>query len=269
MTDHATTFVNNDTAALTPAGAPARKAYDADVLVRLLAEGRLSHRDIAEKVAVSASFVSQVSRGVRRHDVYLRVCNAVEAAHRRVERLVSDNMAALVEAHLKEALEGTGETARRCREFLIKTFAHRPDPAGRYADGAPDAVALKTTPDEQTLIKVVRGGPKAPTCDDLPKHLRTRLADLVPTEPFEQQMIEMALFVDKEILGCPETCDVDELPLNLCQKGEIKEREFVQAGRWIEFIKKYPKLGEAIRRTWFPPHPNTDQVSAPPTTTAV
>jgi len=56
-------------------------------------------------------------------------------------------MKALIEKQVQVALEGDGETARKCREFLIKTFMLAvPDQASR----APEPEPIVDDEDEQT-----------------------------------------------------------------------------------------------------------------------
>ena len=155
--------------------------YDEDLLVRLIAEGQLSYRKIAEQVGVSAMTVSNVARGRRRRDLYDRICCTVEDAQRRAHRLASSYLWPLVAAHVKEAIEGTGETARKCREFLIRTFINRPDPAGRYIGhpAAPTGRARPATRGELDLLSAVRGDRTAPKYNDLPKRIRRHVRVLV------------------------------------------------------------------------------------------
>ena len=82
----------------TTAPKPTRSGrYDEDLLVRLIAEGQLSYRKIAEQVGVSAMTVSNVARGRRRRDLYDRICCTVEDAHRRAHRLASSYLWPLVD----------------------------------------------------------------------------------------------------------------------------------------------------------------------------
>ena len=132
-----------------------KNRYDEDLLVRLVAEGQLSCRKIAQKVGVSAMTVSNVARGRHRRDLFERIRRTVElsgdlsavglpkaealaktqAAHRRAHRLAMNVLWPLVAPHVKEALEGTGQAAQDCREFLIRTFITCPDPAAWYVGG--------------------------------------------------------------------------------------------------------------------------------------
>ena len=160
---------------------PSRKEeYDEDLLVTLIAAGRLSCRKIAAQVGISVSMALAVARGDKRPDLYERICQAVEHAHRRVRRLVADSLLALTKKHLHEALTGTGETARKCREFLIRTFLSGPDPAGRFVGQAAGPNAAKPTRDEQILIAALRAGDNAETYDTLPDPLRYRIDRFVP-----------------------------------------------------------------------------------------
>ena len=164
---------------------PKRKAtYDEDLLVRLIAESRLTCRQIAEQVHISHQMVSDISRGTKRRDLYERICQQVEAAHRRAQRRAADSLWDLVDKHVKEALEGTGETARKCREFLIRTFLSTPDPAGRYVGlprGRASANAKPLTSAELDLLAVVRGGDNAPKFKNLPQRIQSRIAETMGT----------------------------------------------------------------------------------------
>ena len=58
-----------------------KKTYDEDLLVQLVAEGRMSYRKIAEQLGISPNTVSTIARGVFRPDLYARIRAAVEDAH--------------------------------------------------------------------------------------------------------------------------------------------------------------------------------------------
>lgn len=51
--------------------------YDEDLLVRLVAEGRMSYRKIAQQLGISPNTVSTAARGVFRRDLYERICTAI------------------------------------------------------------------------------------------------------------------------------------------------------------------------------------------------
>ena len=178
-----------DTAAA-PVPAPKRQAaYDEDLLVQLLAEGQLSFRKIADRAGTSAMTVSAVARGHWRPDLHERICRAVEDAHRRARRRAAAGLDAVVKKQFALALESDGETARKACEFIIRTYAHAPDPAGRYV-GLPAAGgrgsggrraggATPITREELDLLAALRGGPGAPSFGALTPKLRADLKALV------------------------------------------------------------------------------------------
>ena len=201
------------------------RSYDEDLLVRLVAAGRLSCRQIAAEVGVSAQTVSAVARGVKRADLHERICRTVEAAARRARRRAADSLWELVDKHVTEALAGTGETARKCREFLIRTFLNTPDPAGRFL-GRPDGSPAAATPPlpaagkaaitrgEFDLLAAVRGGATAPLFHALPWSIRQRVRSLVNPAP----LAEPVGACDGEAPACCGDC------------GECDDEEFYQCG---------------------------------------
>ena len=126
----------------TPLEAGRQKHYDEDLLVRLIAEGKLSYRKIAPKVGLSVNTVSCIARGRKRRDLFQRICRTAALsgalsgvasakpdasaktgrAHRRTHRLATNYLWSLVAPYVREALEGTGQAAQECREFLVSTF---------------------------------------------------------------------------------------------------------------------------------------------------
>ena len=177
--------IDTDTnTATTPA--PKRQAtYDEDRLVDLLAEARLSHRKIAEKlIDISSSMVSAIARGDRRPDLHERICRAVEDAHRRARRRAAAGLDAVVKKQFALALESEGETSRKACEFIIRTYGNAPDPAGRYVGlpgaGGRGAGGAPISREELDLLAAVRGAPGAPAFGDLTAAMRTGLKALVP-----------------------------------------------------------------------------------------
>jgi len=185
-----------DTATIAPADkdAPIQDTppYDEDLLVQLLVEGTLSYRKIADRVGASRTTVSNISRGRSRPDLYERICQLVEDTHRRTRRRAAASIEAVYEKYLAIALESEGETARKACEFILKTFANTPDPAGRYiglqAQGSPSlgssrrALTSPVTQQELDLIAAVRNDANAPAFDDLAKPVQDRLNTLVATQ---------------------------------------------------------------------------------------
>ena len=182
------------TIALADKDAPIRDTppYDEDLLVQLLVEGTLSYRKIADRVGTSRTTVSNVSRGRSRPDLHERICQLVEDTHRRTRRQVAASLEAVYQKYLALALESEGETARKACEFILKTFANTPDPAGRYiaiqspggrSPGSPSrALTSPVTREELDLIAAVRNDANAPAFDELSKPMQDRLNTLVATQ---------------------------------------------------------------------------------------
>ena len=96
--------------------------YDENMLVELIAEGELSHGRIAERVGVSRRTVWKIANGLSRPDLQRKIAATVEGYRQAAIRAAARHMKALLEKQVQVALEGDGETARKCREFLLKTF---------------------------------------------------------------------------------------------------------------------------------------------------
>jgi len=93
-----------------------------DMLVELIAESRLSHGEIAERVGVSRRTVWRIANGLSRPDLQKKIAAVVEGYRQAAIRAAAAHMKALIEKQIEVALEGEGETSRKCREFLLKTF---------------------------------------------------------------------------------------------------------------------------------------------------
>ena len=93
-----------------------------DMLVELIADGELSHGLIAQRVGVSRRTVWRIANGVSRPDLQRRIAAVVEGYRQAAIRLAARHMKGLLEKQIEVALGSEGETARKCREFLLKTF---------------------------------------------------------------------------------------------------------------------------------------------------
>ena len=97
-------------------------SYDEDLLVELIACGDVSQTEIAERVGVSRRTVWRIANGQSRPDLQTKIAATVEGYRQAAIRLAARFMTPLLKKQIEVALEGDGETARKCREFLLKTF---------------------------------------------------------------------------------------------------------------------------------------------------
>jgi len=104
--------------------------YDEDLLVELIACGDVSQTEIAERVGVSRRTVWRIANGQSHPDLQTKIAATVEGYRQAAIRLAARFMTPLLKKQIEVALEGDpstglragGETSRKCREFLLKTF---------------------------------------------------------------------------------------------------------------------------------------------------
>jgi transcriptional regulator with XRE-family HTH domain len=105
-------------------------SYDEDLLVELIACGDVSQTEIAERVGVSRRTVWRIANGQSRPDLQTKIAATVEGYRQAAVRLAARFMTPLLKKQIEVALgdnpstglKTDGETARKCREFLLKTF---------------------------------------------------------------------------------------------------------------------------------------------------
>jgi len=96
------------------------KSYDDEWLATELARGKLKRVEIARAMGLSAAHVGRIAAGRLRRDLQPRI-QAMRAAFDHDPRLTASAFVkAMLARHIKLGVEGDSETARRCREFLIK-----------------------------------------------------------------------------------------------------------------------------------------------------
>jgi hypothetical protein len=95
--------------------------YDEDLMVELIATGELTHAKIAEQLDVSRRTVWRIANGLSRPDLQRKITDTVEGMRQATTRFAARRMEKLLEKQMEVAL-GEGETARKSREFMIKTF---------------------------------------------------------------------------------------------------------------------------------------------------
>ena len=97
------------------------RTYEDDVLVDRLARGKCTQAEIGEELGLSEAYVGKVARGERRPELWRRIGMVREAMVTEARALGARHARALVDRHIKEGLGGKTETARKCREFALRT----------------------------------------------------------------------------------------------------------------------------------------------------
>jgi len=100
-------------------------SFDEDLLVELVVAGNVTQAEIAERVGLSQGYVSKVVRGEFRPDLHGRIMAV--SRQRLKEALLSGRLwsHAILTKHVRAAMED-GETARKCREFMLSRFLFAP-----------------------------------------------------------------------------------------------------------------------------------------------
>ena len=104
------------------------RTYDDDKMVELIAAGHLTHGEIAKRLGVSRVTVWRIIHGQSRPDLQGRVDGVISGFSLEARRMGARWLKSLLTKHIKVGLEGDGETARRCREFVINLFFEDVEP---------------------------------------------------------------------------------------------------------------------------------------------
>ena len=124
---------------------------DDEALVEAIVRGAMSYAAIAREQGVSRACVSQIARGLRRPELHERIVEAQEAMLMQARRLGVACAVQAMAVHIREGIEGKGETARKCREYLINRALGTP---GRPAAPAPSAKRREQWP---SLLALTEG----------------------------------------------------------------------------------------------------------------
>ena len=180
------------------------KKYNEDLLVELIADGRLTQGQIAEKVGISRRTVWRIEHGLSRPELQRKIAAVMEGYRQAAIRAAARHMTNLIEKQVQVAMSGDGETARKCREFLLKTLmlsipeqaskAPPPEPAvdeeAQKAQAEKVASGLRfhrmlgnlTAESRDRMIEEL-GGP----CDNTPQgqYAEPNSGQTAPTDPHE------------------------------------------------------------------------------------
>ena len=100
--------------------------YDEELVVTLLAKGELTYAQIAKRVGITESMVGKIARGESRKDLHERICRRIKQFRRRTHCMVASWQPNVLKKHIAVGMESDGETARKCREFLLKPILEGP-----------------------------------------------------------------------------------------------------------------------------------------------
>ncbi len=100
----------------------AHAAFDRYLAVELIAAGRLTLSQIARRLGVNKTTVWGITSGRTHPELQGRIAELTRMYHVAGRRLVVKWLKALLSKHIKNGIEGSGETARKCREFAINKF---------------------------------------------------------------------------------------------------------------------------------------------------
>ncbi|MCE5277780.1 MAG: hypothetical protein ABFD92_15670 [Planctomycetaceae bacterium] len=100
--------------------------HDDRLLVQMLADGA-PYRQIAKITGLSVSMIGKIARGDNRRVVSHQVHEVKEARRQALRDAAARRAADLMNAHVEEGLKAGGETARKCREFIIGHLLEQDD----------------------------------------------------------------------------------------------------------------------------------------------
>ena len=100
--------------------------YDENLLVEMLADDA-PYAKIAQAVGLTASMVGKIARGSYRVNLSRRVEEILETRRQAVCDTAARRAADLMRAHVEEGLKAGGETARKCREFILERIIAQGD----------------------------------------------------------------------------------------------------------------------------------------------
>ena len=142
------------------------KSYDEEWLVAALAIGKLSHSEIARRQGLSPAHVARIAAGQCRRDLQPRIQAARTVVADEIQQIAARCAPAVMARHVKLGMEGDGEVARKCREFIIQQARREEDQnfqirsawtvTARSSSKSLAAVSVVTGWVKKTLAPIVR-----------------------------------------------------------------------------------------------------------------
>jgi len=131
--------------------------YDDDEVVEEIARGVKSYTEIAAEQGCTRQCISQIARGRRRKELHRRIMELQEGYLLQVRRLAVACAVQAMAVHIREGLEGEGETARRCREYVMNHVLGKPGgPVPSLPEAKPeefDVDAMVARVEERSALK--------------------------------------------------------------------------------------------------------------------
>ncbi|MCE5325387.1 MAG: hypothetical protein LLG01_03130 [Planctomycetaceae bacterium] len=100
--------------------------YDEMKLLDLLADG-VAYEQVAQEIGISRSMVAKIAQGRTRPEIHQQLLDIREARRQAVHDLAAKKATTLMRMHIEEGLARGGETARKCREFILDRLLTRDD----------------------------------------------------------------------------------------------------------------------------------------------
>lgn len=136
------------------------KDYDDKLLVELIARGEHTHAQIAKKVGLNKKTVWRIANGISRRELQPRIEAVVNGIVLEAQRKGARWFKKLIEKHISEGMEGSGETARKCREYAINKILDHIDPELLKASAEDNLPAPGLTREDYENLAKLKDGPQ-------------------------------------------------------------------------------------------------------------
>lgn len=139
---------------------PSRKPYDDDELVRLIASGAQTYDQIGRSLGLGGKYVGKIARGECRPHLQPRIRAAISEVVNEARRAVYGFGRSLALAHIRLAMAGDKEPARKARQFLLARVLPPQPPAhilGPDTPASSEPYARFLTLEDLELLAAARG----------------------------------------------------------------------------------------------------------------